>query len=48
MQPMTEHEEALQRLAQDLTGDLDRLNRWQSARPTAVTDEHDQPAKRRR
>jgi len=36
---MTGHEEAMERLAQDLTGDLARLNRWQSARPTAVTDE---------
>ncbi|MFI7449512.1 hypothetical protein ACIBQX_18595 [Nonomuraea sp. NPDC049714] len=38
---MTPHEEAMERLAQDLTGDLDRLNRWQSARPTETTDEHD-------
>jgi hypothetical protein len=44
---MTDHEQAMERLAQDLTGDLARLNRWQSARPTEATDERDQPTKRR-
>ena len=38
---MTPDEEAMERLAQDLTGDLARLNRWQSARPTEATDEQE-------
>lgn len=43
---MTPHEEAMERLAQDLTGDLDRLNRWQSANPTAATrDDEKNPPK---